>query len=504
MIARQRQTLTKPLQNLLLRFLTTESTPPRLANPPSPVDPAHLLRVCTILYQQQNSPEPRLHSNLNSLSFNLTHEFFLQVCNNFPLSWRPVYLFYQYTQQANPTFAHTAVSLNKMLDVVGKSRNIDLFWELINEMGRRRLVNHATFILALKTLAKARELKKCVEFFHVMSSRGIECDKEILNKVVKSLCGLRLVEEAKFVVFKLKEMIGVDGVTYKCLIDGFCDVGDLVEASKIWNLMVDEGFDPCVGAVEKMMETLFKTNRDVEAMTLFQMMRVKRMGDLGLSSYRLVIEWMCKKGKVENARVVFDEMRERGIEADSLTLGALVYGLLARRRVNEAYGIVEGIEKPDISVYRGLMKGLLRLKRPGEATQVFREMIKRGREPNMHTYVMLLQGHMGKRGRKGKDPLVNFDTIFVGGLVKAGKSLEATKYVERATKRGLEVPRFNYNQFLHYYSNEEGVAMFEEVGKKLREAGMVDLADIFQRYGEKMATRDRRRNRVVEPLVEGS
>ncbi|KAK9935040.1 hypothetical protein M0R45_022156 [Rubus argutus] len=172
---------------------------------------------------------------------------------------------------------------------------------------------------------------------------------------------------------------------------------------------------------------------------------------------------------------------------------------MARRRVNEAYGIVEGIEKPDISVYHGLMKGLLRLRRAQEATQVFREMVKRGCEPNMHTYVMLLQGHLGKRGRKGTDPLVNFDTIFVGGLVKAGKSLEATKYVERATKRGLEVPRFDYNKFLHYYSNEQGVGMFEEVGKKLREVGLVDLADIFQTYGERMATRDRRRNRAVEP-----
>ncbi|PRQ40667.1 putative pentatricopeptide [Rosa chinensis] len=500
MILGQRRSLTKPLQNLV-RFLTTEST---LANPPSPVNQAHLLRVCTILYQQQNSPpESRLHSNLNSLSFNLTHEFFLQVCNNFPLSWRPVYLFYRYTQ-TNPSFTHTAVSLNKMLDVVGKSRNIELFWDLVNEMGRRRLVNDTTFVIGLRTLAKARELNKCVEFFHVMGGCGIECNVETLNKVIKSLCGLKLVEEAKFVVFKLKERIRPDGVTFKCLIKGFCDAGDLVEAGKIWNLMVDQGFDPCVGAVEKMMETLFKTKRDAEAMKLFQMMRLKRMEELGLSSYRLVIQWMCKKGKVENAHVVYDEMRKRGIKADNFTWGSLVYGLLARRRVNEAYGIVEGIEKPDISVYHGLMKGLLRLKRPGEATQVFREMIKRGCEPNMHTYVMLLQGHLGKRGRKGKDPLVNFDTIFVGGLLKAGKSLEATKYVERATKRGLEVPRFDYNKFLHYYSNEEGVAMFEEVGKKLREAGMVDLADIFQRYGEKMATRDRRRDRAVDPLVERS
>ena len=117
----------------------------------------------------------------------------------------------------------------------------------------------------------------------------------------------------------------------------------------------------------------------------------------------------------------------------------------------------------------------------------------------MHTYIMLLQGHLGKRGRKGTDPLVNFETIFVGGLVKAGKSLEATKYVERSLRKGLEVPRFDYNKFLKYYSNEEGVVMFEEVAKKLREVGSVDLADIFERYGQRMATRDRRRNRAVEP-----
>lgn len=120
----------------------------------------------------------------------------------------------------------------------------------------------------------------------------------------------------------------------------------------------------------------------------------------------------------------------------------------------------------------------------------------------MHTYIMLLQGHLGKQGRKGPDTLANFDSIFVGGLVKAGKSLEATKYVERTLNRGLEVPRFDYNRFLHYYSSEDGILMFEEASKRLREAGMIDLADILERYGEKMATRERRRNRAAESCEE--
>ncbi|KAL5826273.1 hypothetical protein ACOSQ4_018070 [Xanthoceras sorbifolium] len=506
----RRLNLAKPLTTILgdqnhhFRFLTTtaESTHTQLTNPTttltSPVNPSHLLRVCTILYQQQNSSESRLHSSLSSCNFHLTQEFFLQVCNNFPLSWRPVHLFFLYAEKAHPRFPHSTLTFNKMVDIIGKSRNIDLFWRVLEEMGRRRLVNDKTFKIALKTLAQVRELNKCVNFFHLMNSCGFEYSLERLNMVVQTLCETSLVEEAKYLVLKLKEWIEPNGVTYGLLIKGFCNVGDFIEASKLWNLMIDQGFEPGIDVVEKMMETFFKKNKYDEALKVFQMMRVKRMDDLGMSTYRLVIEWMCKRGKVTQAYVVFEEMLKRRIQPDNLTLSCIIYGLLARGRIREAYVVVNGIEKPDISVYHGLIKGLLRLRKASEATQVFREMIKRGCEPTMHTYIMLLQGHMGKRGRKGTDPLVNFDTIFVGGLVKAGKSLEAAKYVERVMDRGVEVPRFDYNKFLHYYSNEEGVIMFEEVGKKLREVGLVDLADILQRYGEKMATRERRRIRAVE------
>ncbi|GAY44226.1 putative pentatricopeptide repeat-containing protein [Citrus sinensis] len=507
MLAR-RLSLTIPLTTFLhaqsqhvCLLTTTEPNHPQLTSCTNraPVDPGHLVRVCTILYQQQYSPESRLHSSLSSCNFNLTHEFFLQICNNFPLSWRPVYLFFQYTQKAQPCFAHNSITFNRMVDIIGKSRNIDLFWETLQEMGRRRLVNDKTFKIALMTLAEVRELKKMVNFFHIMNDCGCEYSLEMLNKVVKTLCQRKLVVEAKYLILKLSEWIKPNEIAYGWLIKGYCDVGDLIEASKIWNLMTDEGFEPSIDVVDKMIETFFKINKDDEAMKVFQMMRVKRMDDLGLSTYRIVIDWMCKRGKISQAYTMLEEMFKRGIEADNLTLSSIIYGLLARGRLREAYKVVEEIEKPDISLYHGLIKGLLRLRRAREATQVFREMIKRGCEPTMHTYIMLLQGHLGKRGRKGPDPLVNFDTIFVGGLVKAGKSLDAAKYVERVMNRGVEVPRFDYNKFLHYYSNEEGVVMFEEVGKKLREVGLADLADIFQRYGKKMATRERRRNRAIEP-----
>ncbi|CAH9079433.1 unnamed protein product [Cuscuta epithymum] len=462
----------------------------------TPINEALILRVCTVLYQQQYSSVEKLHNSLLKTSFDLTHEFFLQVCNKFPYSWRPIYKLHEFAV-TQPGFSHTPTTLNKMLDVIGKSRNIDLLWDLLHEIGRRRAVTTKTYVIALKTLASARELKRCVEIFHIMSSFGYEYNVGALNKVVEALCKDKLVQEAKHVVMKLKDSIQPNVITYRWLIYGFCDVGDTIEASKIWNLMIDSGFEADIESVETMMDRLFKNNEYGQALKLLQSMRTSRMDDLGLPTYRLVINWLCKKGKIGESYVVFEEMCKRGIKPDHSTLASIIYGLLCKRRVREAYGVLGGIKKPDVMVFHGMIKGLLRLKRPREATQVFREMIGRGCEPTMHTYIMLLQGHLGRRGRKERDPLVNFDTIFVGGLVKAGKMLEATKYAERLAFRKIEVPRFDYNKFLHCFSNEEGEVMFEVMARKLREVGSFDLADIFQRYGEKMTTRDKRRIRHV-------
>jgi len=136
---------TKPIINLHhhLHLLSTNSTHPTQPSNPittiSPPNPDHLPRVCTILYQQQDSPDPRLHSKLHACQSqfdqdnHLAHEFFLRVCNKFPYSWLPVYRFFQYTE-ANTTshFIHTSVSFNKLLNVIEKSRNIELFWELLH------------------------------------------------------------------------------------------------------------------------------------------------------------------------------------------------------------------------------------------------------------------------------------------------------------------------------------------------------------------------------------
>lgn len=459
---------------------------------PTPVNPSHLLRVCTILYQQQEATDTKLFTNLRNVNFDLTHEFFIQVCNKFPYSWKPVHRFFQFSLYESK-FLHSPVTHNKVLDIYGKARNIQLFWDFLHETAEKRLATVVTLRIAAKSLAVAKEMKKCVEFFHLMHTQNLFCEVETLDTVVESLCSAKFVAEARYFISKMKLCIGPSSTTYGILVSGFCELGDLVEACKIWNLMEEEGLEPEIFSYQKVMETFFKYNRISDAMAMFRSLKMERMQWIDLSSYRLLITWLCRKGKVVEAQMLFDEMLKRGISADNPVFAALICGVVSKGRVREGYKILEGICEPDVGIYHGLIKGLLKLRRAREATQVFREMAKRGCEPTMHTYIMLLQGHLGKRGRKGPHPVVNFESIFVGGMVKVGKSLEATKYLERMMNGGIEVPRFDYNWFLNCFSNEEGVLMFEEVGRRLREVGQVDLADILVRYGEKMATRDRRR-----------
>ncbi|KAK8933999.1 putative pentatricopeptide repeat-containing protein [Platanthera zijinensis] len=445
----------------------------------------------SILYQQQLAPDPKLHSHLLRVplpsSPSSLLSLFLEICNRFPFSWRPPHRFHLFLLSHHPSFSLSPIAASKLLDVFGKSRNIDLLWSHLRLMADRRLLSVSSLRIAARSLADANEISKCVLLFR-LDPQFLTAGA--LNSVVDVICARKHVQIAHAVVSKLRDSIPADADTYKLLIIGFCRAGDLSQAAKLWNLMIDEDMSPDLDAYNEILITLFKSNATQEAMRFFKSMRK----NLGIASYRVMIDWTCKVRRVSYAYMVFAEMIKRGIGFDNSVLGHLIYGLLGKKRVNEAYKVFKEAEGVDLSICHGMMKGLLSIRRPGAATEVFREMVARGVEPNMHTYIMLLQGHMGKRGRKGKEVAVNFDSIFVGGVVKAGNAAEVGKYVERAARGGGgDVPRFDYNKFLHLFSNEEGVKMFEEVGRVLKKVGMVDIGDVLLVYGERMATRERRR-----------
>ncbi|KAL6855937.1 hypothetical protein ACP4OV_018739 [Aristida adscensionis] len=483
----------------LLRLLSTAAA---AAEPPAPkpTDPALLLRLCTVLYQQQHAPDDALRRRLSALPLRAApadlRELFLQASARFPRSWRPVHRLLAHLSARHGGggggFPHSPATAARLLDVLAKAGNIDLLHSTLRSLPRAQL-SAAAIRAAVRGLAPAREVGKVAALVTLFPESHRARVLTFVTDVACSAC--RLPDVAEKAIKRAEHRHGVARTARCCelLVVAYCRAGMLADACRVWNGMGKRGLDPGAAAYEEIVVTMFKNNRVADAMKVFDAMRRSGVSDEGGGCCRAVVSWLSKEGRVWGVYMVFAEMVKRGVEVDGEVLGDLVYALMARRRVREGYRVFHGVREKGVALYHGLMKGLLRIKRAGEATEVFREMIARGCEPNMHTYIMLLQGHLGKRGRKGKDPLVNFESIFVGGLVKAGRTLQATKFVERTMWGGVDVPRFDYNKFLHYFSNEDGVVMFEEVGKRLREVGMIDLGDILLTYGERMATRDRRR-----------
>ncbi|KAM0902997.1 hypothetical protein ACQ4PT_018946 [Festuca glaucescens] len=472
---------------------------------PRPTDPALLLRLCTVLYQHQNAPDGALQRRLSALQLPSApadlRELFLQASARFPLSWRPMHRLLAHLT-ARHGFAHSPTTAARFLDVLAKSSNVDLLHSTLLSLPPG-LLSDAALRAAIRGLAPAREVGKVSALLTLFPEAHRPRLLDFITEVVCSVC--KLPDVAEKVIKQAEHRYGLarSGRCCELLVVAYCRAGMFAEACSVWNGMEKRGIEPGAVAYEEIVVTLFKNNRFSDAMKVFDGMRKRGLSAAGGGAcYHAVVSWLCKEGRTWCAFMVFAEMVKKGVEVDGEVLGDLVYGLLARRRVREGYNVFHGVKEKDIALYHGMMKGLVRIKRAREATEVFREMVASGCEPNMHTYIMLLQGHLGKRGRKGRDPLVNFESIFVGGLVKARRTLEATKFVERTMWGGVDVPRFDYNKFLHYFSNEEGMAMFEEVGMRLRETGHVDLGDIFLTYGERMATRDRRRRAMNGRLTE--
>lgn len=443
-----------------------------------------------MLEQQQFSSDTKLRRLLGNIS--LSHEFVLSVLNRFLRERRPAWRFYLWAAaQTESGYSHNTITSNKMIDILGKTRDYRTIWEVLQQMGTNGLLTVKTLEVSVKALADGGQVKGALRVFDFMIHHGVNVDVGVLNFVLDSLRRARLGNEGNKIFRQVKRMISPNVTTYGLVLSGLCKVNNLAQAMEVWNEMVALGMKSDVTVCNTILEALLKGKRYPDAFKLFQFISAIA----NVKTYAIMIDALCKDNKIRQALRLFDEMREYGLAPDGAVYKSLITGLGNAMRLDEAYRMLEELGKPDTGAYNALIKVMVNLRRPDEANRLFHRMIQDGCEPIMHTYVMLMQVNFGfRRCSEVLCPDVDFHTVFVGGLVKKGRSREASKYLEGMIYEGVDVPRFDYNKFLHDFSpTPDGYNIFEEVAEKLRQAGKADLSNVFLRYSQKMTTRDRRR-----------
>jgi len=96
---------------------------------------------------------------------------------------------------------------------------------------------------------------------------------ETINALLDSLGRAKLGKEAQALCGKLEGRFTPNLRTYTVLLNGWCRVKNLMEAGRIWNEMLDEGFKPDIVTHNIMLEGLLRSKKRSDAIKFFEIMK---------------------------------------------------------------------------------------------------------------------------------------------------------------------------------------------------------------------------------------
>lgn len=464
-------------------------------------------RVCKVI-DELFASDRNMEAVLDECGVDLTHSLVIDVIERFKHAHKPTFRFFRWAG-TRPGFSHDASTYNKMLSVLGKTRQFETMVAFLEEMGKEKLLSMEAFRISIKAFAAAREMKKSLGIFQLMKRYNFEAGLDTFNCLIEALAKAKLGKEAQALFEKMKDQYPPDLRTYTVLLLGWCKLKNLVEAGRVWNLMLEDGFKPDVVAHNTMIDGLIGGQRRSEAIKLFELMKAK--GPIpNVWTYTILIRDLCKGEKMDLAVKCFEEMLEAGCSPDAATYTCLIVGFGNARQMDKVSGLLrEMTEKgcpPDSRTYNALIKLMTNRNMPDDAARIYKKMIKNGFEPTIHTYNMMMKSYFhGKNyemgcaiweemAQKGICPDVNSYTVYIGGHIRHGRPEEAYKYIEEMVTKGMKAPpQIDYNKFAADFSRAGKPDVLYELAQKMNFSGKFQVSNVFHGWAERMKKRVKKR-----------
>ncbi|XP_048324972.2 pentatricopeptide repeat-containing protein At3g62470, mitochondrial [Ziziphus jujuba] len=471
----------------------------------SGADPEEVERVCKVI-DELFALDRNMEAVLDECGIDLSHDLVVDVLERFRHARKPAFRFFCWAGM-KPGFSHNSRTYNSMMNILGKTRQFETMVSLLEEMGERGTLTMETFMIAIKAFAAAKERKKAVAVFELMKKYKFKVGVDTYNCLLDTLGRAKLGKEAQALYEKLKLRFTPDLQTYTVLINGWCEVKNLMEAGRLWNEMIEMGFKPDIVAYNVMLEGLLRSKKRSDAIKLFEVMKAKGPPP-NVRSYTILIRDFCKQGKLEEAVEYFDEMVESGYRPDAAIYTCLITGFGNQKKMEMVYELLKEMKEkgcaPDGRTYNSLIKLMTNRRMPDDAMRIYKRMVRSGIEPTIHTYNMIMKSYFWTRnydmGRAIWDEMIqmgicpddNSYTVFIGGLISQGRSGEAYECLEEMIERGMKAPQLDYNKFAADFSRAGKPEILEELSQKMKFAGKFEVSNVFARWAEMMRKRIKR------------
>ncbi|CAI0431635.1 unnamed protein product [Linum tenue] len=467
----------------------------------SSADPAEVDKVCKMI-DELFVLDRNMEAVLDGCGWiNLSHDLVVDVLERFRHARKPALRFFYWAGQ-KPGFAHDSRTCNAMMSILAKTRQFETMVSLLEDMGEKGLLTIETFLIAMRAFAAAKERKKAVGMFELMKKYKFKVGVETLNSLLDSLGRAKLAKEAKVLFGRLEHRFTPNLRTYTVLLNGWCKVKNLVEAGVVWNEMIEKGFKPDVVAHNVMLEGLLKSSKRSDAIKLFEMMKAKGPSP-DVRSYTILIRHLCKQARMEEAVDYLDEMVDSGCQPDAAIYTCLISGFGNQNKMDIVFELLNEMKEngccsPDGQTYNALIKLMTQRRLPDDAVKVYKKMIQNGMEPTIHTYNMIMKSYFQIRNydmghtvwdemiSQGCCPDDNSYAVLIRGIISQGRSVEACRYLEEMTEKGMKMPQLDYRKLLADLSRAGVPAAFEGLAHKLNMVGNFEKSSFLGRRHERM------------------
>ncbi|KAG8071335.1 hypothetical protein GUJ93_ZPchr0006g42496 [Zizania palustris] len=199
--------------------------------------------------------------------------------------WKSALGLFQWAQSRGD-YKHTEYASNRMIDLLGKMRQIEQMWELLPDMHRRGLVTVETIAKSIRRLAGARRWKDAVLLFDKLDDMGLERNTETMNILLDALCkerrlkwhvSVRKIDEAMWTVEDMKNQgFPPSVITYTTVLEAYCKSGHLFEASQVFRVeMPRNGVSYNLATFNTMISIFCYYGRDDDALLVLKEMEAQ-------------------------------------------------------------------------------------------------------------------------------------------------------------------------------------------------------------------------------------
>lgn len=337
-------------------------------------------------------------------------------------------------------YTHTTAAYDRLVDILGKMKQFEEMYALVEEMRGAGLVTLNTVAKIMRRLAGARRWKDVVKTFDDLGDFGLDKHVDSMNLLLDTLCKEKRVELAREVFLELKANIPPNAHTFNIFVHGWCKAGRIDEAN--WTILEMKGYGirPCVITYSTILQAYCNQFNFRKVNELLDEMKAQGCPP-NVVTYTTVMHSLAKSQQFEEALQIFERMKTSGCKLDVLMYNSLIHILGKANQLSKAIHVFElemrldGII-PNVSTYNTMISVLCHYSQEQSALNVLREMENSvSCKPDLLTYNPLLKLYfkLGKTDdnlRKLLHDMVHNHhlslsletyTLLIHGLCRAGK-----------------------------------------------------------------------------------